>query len=342
MNLSLEKSFPRLWSIESGIAMVVTDLHGDWEAYERYRDCFVGLQARGQADCLIFTGDLIHSEIPETDKSLEIVFDVLALQATYGSAVIYLCGNHEMPHIYGITLAREHRDYTPDFEKALSQSQYRAEVMALFDSLPFYIRTKAGVSITHAGASAATAEPANALKLFHWSHQELLARVNKVLAAEDVAALRAGYSNLNHISYEALAKYYLAVSGPDDPRYDDLLRGFIIGGYPTFNQSLWPALFTRCEKEYSLADYGIFLDALLKELSVGFFPQQLLVAGHINIKGGHEIIARRHLRLASAGHAIPRQAGQYLLFDTGQPIRDIKNLLRGLGSVYHQGLEINL
>jgi hypothetical protein len=335
MSLGLTKPYPRLWSLEAGVAMVVTDLHGDWEAYQRYRDCFVGLQAAGQADYLIFSGDLIHAEMPEFDKSLEIVLDVLALQATYGQAIIYLSGNHEMPHLYGITLARRHKEYTPPFEHALSQSQYRAEVMALFDSLPFYVRTKAGVSLTHAGAPAAIVEPANVLQLFHWNHQEILNWADQALKSEDITALRAGYAKLSRqSSYEALARHYLAVSGPDDPRYDDLLRGFIVNSYPIFDKLLWPALFTRCEKEYGLNDYAIFLDALLNELSVDFCPQDLLVSGHISVNGGHQVIAHRQLRLASAEHAIPRKAAQYLLFDTARPIRDINDLLKGLGSVY--------
>ncbi|MDX1523080.1 MAG: metallophosphoesterase family protein, partial [Anaerolineae bacterium] len=64
--------------------MVVTDLHGDWDAYRRYRDRFVALQAAGKADYFIFTGDLIHREsLKEPDKSLEIVLDVIALQGSY-------------------------------------------------------------------------------------------------------------------------------------------------------------------------------------------------------------------------------------------------------------------
>ncbi len=42
--------------------MVVTDLYGDWDAYRRYQDCFVDLQAKHQGDYRISAGDLIHSE----------------------------------------------------------------------------------------------------------------------------------------------------------------------------------------------------------------------------------------------------------------------------------------
>jgi len=262
MSFTLTKTYPRLWSLEEGVAMVVTDLHGDWDAYHRYRDRFVDLQAHGRADCLVFTGDLIHAEDPEADQSIEIVLDVLALRNSYGQAIIYLCGNHELPHIYSISLAKDQRVYTPDFETAMVKSGQREEIMALFHSLPFYLRTKAGVTLTHAGASPVTVNSENALKLFNWNHQQLWDWASKVVAGEDVAALRVGYANSNYgLPYDALAHYFLAVSKPNDPRYDDLLRGFFASNHPYFLRFLWPALFTRCEKEYGSGDYAIFLDA---------------------------------------------------------------------------------
>jgi hypothetical protein len=335
MSLGLVKTYPRLWSLESGIAMVVTDLHGDWDAYQRYRDRFVDLYANWQVDWLIFTGDLIHGESTTwPDKSVEIVLDVLALQSAYDLPVVYLCGNHEMPHIYDISLAKGKKDYTPAFEAALSRTQRRAEVVTLFDSLPFYIRTRSGVSLAHSGADMVMTNPKNMLKIFNWSHQDLLNSADKILAEEDVAALRRAYARLNLASsYDDLAKHYLAVSGPEDPRYDHLLRGFLATATSSF-ELLWAVLFTRCEEAYGQTDYAIFLDAMLKELSVDFFPQQVLVAGHMIVPKGHKIVAQRHLRLASAGHARPRKAGRYLIFDTARPIQAVEDLLAGLENVY--------
>jgi hypothetical protein len=264
---------------------------------------------------------------------VEIVLDVLALQAAYGEKVVYLCGNHEVAHIYGISLAKGNQEYTSAFEAALSQSQRRAEVIDLFDSLPFYVRTRAGVMLAHAGAAAPNADPGRAGQLFNWNHQHLLGWAEEMMA-EDVAALRQGYARMQQVSYDVLARHYLAVTGSDDTRYNHLLRGFLAGNEPTFTQLLWPALFTRCEQEYGQTDYAIFLDALLQEASRDYFPQQVLVAGHMTIRGGHQVVVRRHLRLASAHHATPREAGHYLLFDAAQPIKDVSTLLSGLDTVY--------
>jgi hypothetical protein len=331
MPFQLTKTYPRLWSLDAGVAMVVTDLHGDWDAYARYRDRFIALRATGQADCLIFTGDLIHRE-PDAgaDRSLDMVRDILALRERYGDGIISLCGNHELPHLYGFVLGKGRTEYTPGFEATLSQSGRRADVLALFDSLPFFIRTAAGVSIAHAGASAPLSDRAQAARLFDWDHQVVRAWAEERLAEGDRAELRSGYAKLSgESSYDAMARRYLAVSGSADPRYDDLLRGFIITAHPDF-RLVRSALFTRCEQDDGEDAYAAHLAAALEQLSLGYVPQHVLIAGHIATPGGHTVVAERHLRLASGAHADPAASRAYLLFDTACSIANIDDLLAGL------------
>ncbi|MEE8390375.1 MAG: metallophosphoesterase [Anaerolineae bacterium] len=324
-------------TLDAGIAMVVTDLHGDWDAYRCYRDLFLTVEAQGRADYLIFTGDLIHSDgSPPPDRSLDIVLDVLALQATLGERLIYLLGNHELPHIYGITLQKGNRFYTPPFEAAMGE--HRAVIQSLFESLPFYVRTRAGVSICHAGAAAEMSAIGAAAKVFGYSHQRVLNEVRTLLPADQRPSLRAGFSKLNGKPYDDLVRRYLAVSGPDDPRYDDLLIGSIISSIHQDFELLWTAFFTRNEQQYGEQDYAIFLDALLRELSLlrlcdlacAFRQQELLVTGHIACQGGYTVVAGRQLRLASGSHARPRRSARYLLLDTERPVHQVDELLRGL------------
>jgi hypothetical protein len=335
MPFSLTKTYPRLWSLDAGVAMVVTDLHGDWEAYACYRDRFVALHATGQADCLIFTGDLIHREPGDgPDRSMEIIADILALRARYGDIIIYLSGNHELPHLYGIVLSKGAITYTPDFEAALSWSGQRDMVIELFDSLPFFLRTAAGVCLTHAGAAAAMADVGAAHKLFGWRHRDMRDWADSQLAGADIAELRGGYARLSgESSYDAMARRYLSASEPDDPRYDDLLRGFLVAGSADF-RLVYDSLFTRCEQQAGESVYAEHLDALLAHVSEDHLPQRALVAGHIAVTGGYTLVAGRHLRLASAAHARPREAGQYLLFDAAHPISTVGDLLPGLESVF--------
>ena len=325
-------AWPRVVSLEAGVAMVVTDLHGDWDAYSRYRDRFLALHAHGQADYLIFAGDLIHGQgAPQKDRSLDILLDILALRQTLGERLIYLLGNHELPHIYGIILQKGNRVYTPLFEAALGE--HRAAVISLFESLPFYVRTPSGISITHAGASAETSPPGAAARVFNYSHRRILDDAASALPLEQRPSLRAGFGRLCHEDYSAMARTYLAVSGPDDPRYDDLLVGFLASSHPDF-ELLWAAIFTRNEQQYGEPNYAIFLDALLRDLSVGFHRQEVLVTGHIPCRDGFTLIARRQLRLTSDAQAHPLRAARYLRFDVEKRVRQAIELLPGLESVF--------
>ena len=113
----------RVIDLEHGTAMVVTDLHGAWDVYHSLRDRFLEQHEKGKIDRLIICGDLIHGEgSDETDSSLEMLLDVMSLQVELGSdTIIMLLGNHELPHIYGLSLARGPIQYTPGFEAALTR-----------------------------------------------------------------------------------------------------------------------------------------------------------------------------------------------------------------------------
>jgi hypothetical protein len=253
---------------------------------------------------------------------------------TYGEAIIYLCGNHELPHIYGFGLSRGRREYTPPFEATLSDSAHRAEVIELLLGLPLYVRTTAGVSVTHAGAADVMTDANHAAKIFTWDHRRVLSEAAAFLATQNIDGMRRAYARLSQAeSYDALAKHYLAVTSSDDPRYDDLLHGFIVTSNPDF-QVLYSALFTRCELEYGLAEYTETLQLALQHLSTDYAPQRVLITGHIAVQNGFQIVAEKHLRLASGSHAKPRETGRYLLFDTARPASKAADLLPSLYRVY--------
>jgi hypothetical protein len=306
--------------------MIVTDLHGDGDAYTRYRDRFLDLHAHGQADYFILAGDLLHRTPPDPDDSLAMILDVIRLQAELGERLIYLMGNHEFPHRYSITLQKGNDLFTPRFEWAMGE--HRASIMALLDGLPFYLRTKAGVSICHAGAFPGVDE-----RLFSLSHEEVLAETAVSIPPE----MRPGYRHLlarqNGTTYDQLVRDYFAVTGPADPRYDDYLIGSVaLSSHPDMSL-LWHALFTRNEKQHGRA-YPIYQQELLHALTHNFHTQNLLVTGHIDCQGGYTQVNQQQLRLASAKHAHPRESGHYLLFDVGETIYSAEDLLAKLGTVF--------
>lgn len=323
----------RVVDLEAGIAMVVTDLHGDWDAYQRYRDKFLALRANGRADYLILTGDLIHHEGDEADdRSLEMVLDVLALRREIGDQLIYLLGNHELPHIYSITLAKGKHLYTPRFEKAMGPQ--RSEIMTLFESLPFYIRTKAGVTLCHAGAAAELITEHAVTTLFNFSHQAIWQKGLDMLGEQERPYFRRAFAKLSQQPYDDIVYEYFGITNPDDPRYDDFLIGTLAtSSHPDF-ELLWQALFTINEKEYEASTYQIIVQAMLRLFSQDYFQQTVLVSGHLNCPKGHTVVNNQQLRLASAKHALPRESGKYLLFDVDKEVKTAADLLPQLASVF--------
>ncbi len=323
----------RIVDIDAGRVMVVTDLHGAYMVYRRYRDCFFELRARGEADYLLLCGDLIHGDgAPATDGSLELMLDLLRLRHELGDRLIVLLGNHELPHLYGITLAKGNVVYTPRFEKALSDDQ-RAVILPFFASLPFYARTRAGVSLAHAGACQ-SAYALNAWEqLISYSHAAELAKAEEVLAREDRVSLRAGLAKLSGESYARMVAENFGLTDPAHPRYDDFLRGVLVQSLSTPLEGLWEALFTQNERGHGTA-YTDALINFLQRLSQDYARQEFLVTGHMPVRGGHTVVARRQLRLASWTHAAPREAGQYLLFDAEPPMARMDDLLGGLRSIF--------
>lgn len=335
----------RIVDLNSGIAMVVTDLHGAWDVYRRLRDKFLDLRAKKVVDHLVLCGDLIHSEgVDETDSSLDILLDVMTLQAELGKErVIMLLGNHELPHIYGLTLAKGNVEYTPRFEASLTRldqrykaPQTRKSVIEFLALLPFFVRTKAGVLLTHAGAAADVSSPKHAERLFSLSHHDLVNLADRELKKFDLGSLQRGYSHFTGISYDEQAKRYLAVTGPDDPRYNDLLRVLFLSGQNTDFDLMWNTLFSQNELDVGEGAYLRTVKNFLQNVSeVSPHEQTVLVAGHIGVKDGFAEVGKQQLRLASFTHAFPKRSARYLLLNCETPIKAAGELVTNVKFVFN-------
>jgi hypothetical protein len=325
----------RFLNLTEGTAMLVTDLHGDRDAFHRYIHRFYTLYKSGEAQRLIFLGDLIHGYGSEqTDGSLNMILNVIKLQRELGpDTVIMLLGNHEMPHIYGISLAKGEIEFTPRFERVLGD--HREDVLAFFRGLPFYIRTAAGVMLTHYGPAPDVCEHVDLLR--HFDHEAILQEADQVLSqTDDLTPLYQQYSAVYGAPYDEEADYYLAVRGPDDPRYTHLLRAFMISQQSTSFRVLWDMLFTVNEIGLTEWAYLQGCQRFLSAFSVDApAEQRVLVSGHmITPMGGYMLVNRCQFRLSSAAHARPREAGRYLLLDCAKPARAANDLLGSLGSVF--------
>lgn len=325
----------RFLDLTDGVAMIITDLHGDRDAFNRCLSHFSKLYRQGAVDHLIFLGDLIHGYgASDADNSVQMIIDVMAMQSTFGSDhVIMLLGNHEMPHIYGISLAKGELDFTPRFEHALGEQ--RIPVINFFDSLPFYVRTAARVMLAHAGPSPDVLKHVDILHYF--DHQAILQEADAALSqSSDLTDLYSQYASIHGLPYQDIAYQYLAVDGPQDPRYPHLLRAFLIGNQSRQFQVLWDALFTQNEQGLPDLVYLKTCEEFLAAFSVDApADQQVIVSGHIATpRGGHKLVNIHQLRLSSAAHAHPRQAGQYLLLDCSKPVQSAHELLVCLRNVF--------
>jgi hypothetical protein len=330
----------RAVDFDSGTAMIVTDLHGEGDAYYRLRDKFFALRAVGEADRLVLCGDLIHGYGAEShDASLDMLLDVMRLQSEFGADVItMLLGNHEMPHIYGLTLAKGNIEFTPRFEAALTRLDQRSDlpyrredVINFFSRLPFYARTKAGVLLTHAGAAPMVNAPHIADRLLNFDHDALIEHADTTLTKYDINRLYLIYvANTGGVLYEEQARHFLAVSGPDDPRYNHLLREMVLDKSDDF-KLLWDVLFSVNERLSSVAAYErVLLDFLAALNEFSPHEQRVVLAGHISARDGCEMIGAYQMRLASYAHAQPRERGRYLLLDCAKRIDIAEDLRAGL------------
>jgi len=324
----------RVVALTAGRAMLVTDLHGDKDAYDRYRDRFLTLQARGEADHLIIAGDLIHHSGPAgADRSVEMVLDLFRLQEEVGAEnIIYLLGNHELPHIYAITLQKGDELFTPRFEKKMGRERER--ILSRFRQLPFYLVTPGGVTVTHAGATNAIGERSGTQRLFNFSHTDVLDAARVTITEKTRPALQRAVSRMYGRPYSELMQTLFGVTDPADPRYEDFLVGALATTGNEDFDLLWSALFNRNEKEYGNQIYKMVLRTMLQTLSPAEMPQQVMVTGHMDCRGGYKLVNSQQLRIASAKHAHPREAGVYLLWDVTKKISHAEQLVPYLHSVF--------
>ena len=337
----------RIIDLNSGKAMVITDLHGAWDVYRRLRDIFLEQLAKGEVNSLVICGDLIHNEgMEEFDASLDMLLDVMALQAELGKEkVIMLLGNHELPHIYGLTLAKGSVEFTPRFESALTRLDQRYkipikrnEVRAFLASLPFFARTKGGVLITHAGAASDVSSAKHVERLLSLEHDDLIGIADRELKKFDIGSLQRGYSHFTGISYDEQAKHYLSVSGTDDPRYNELLRVLFLSGQNTDFDLMWNTLFSQNELDVGESAYLKTLKNFLSYFStVSKTELRVLVSGHISVKDGYAEVGKQQLRMASCTHAFPRKSARYLILDCEKTVNTSEDLIPGLRNVFENG-----
>ena len=138
-----------------GKALIITDLHGNLEDYNRYME--IWKEFKDKNNHLILTGDFIHS-CYQIDGSLEII-DSVKNHFENEKNFHVLLGNHEWAQITGESVYKGFSNQTQDFidliqEKYDKNADNKMEsYINFFKKLAIAIKTENKVLVSHAGPS---------------------------------------------------------------------------------------------------------------------------------------------------------------------------------------------
>ena len=159
---------------KKGRLLVVTDLHGNQEDYEKYIELW---NRDDENNHIVFVGDLIHAT-SSNDKSVEILDDVIEKTEKYDNFHVLL-GNHEWSHITGTNVYKNKINQREKFEKDIiakkkSLQPTLDEYVKFFKSLPYFIKTDNGLFISHAGPSTRINSISDYEKIFDDDYDNIL------------------------------------------------------------------------------------------------------------------------------------------------------------------------
>jgi len=138
-----------------GKALIITDLHGNLEDYERYME--IWKEFKNKNNHFILTGDFIHS-CNEDDGSLKIIKS-LKKHFEHEKNFHVLLGNHEWAQIIGESVYKGGLNQTRTFENLVyekygDKADTKMEsYINFFKKLAIAVKTDNKVLISHAGPS---------------------------------------------------------------------------------------------------------------------------------------------------------------------------------------------
>jgi len=137
-----------------GKAMIVTDIHGNLNDFNKYVDIWKDFQDKDHH--IVITGDFIHAIGIEDDKSDEII-NISKKYLKKSQNFHLLLGNHEWSIITRMVLFKGGKNITETFENKLKQKFGDAwkkkymECSIFLQSLPIAVRTENKIFISHSG-----------------------------------------------------------------------------------------------------------------------------------------------------------------------------------------------
>ena len=139
---------------KEGKAIVVTDLHGNFDDYKRYMDIWE--KCKGNNIHFILTGDFIHAMGIKDDRSIDILESV---KNKYENSENFhvLLGNHEWSTISSVSVYKGGLNQSQYFERLLQERfadcwrKKLEQYQNFFKKLPIAVKTDNKVFISHGG-----------------------------------------------------------------------------------------------------------------------------------------------------------------------------------------------
>ena len=294
----------KVLDLESGLVMVVTDLHGNLQDYELVMQTFEKLKDKGEAGHLVITGDVVHGYPQYEDRSKDILVDLIERGAnTPDSDIQVLLGNHDMVHIYHIVLRKVPLEFTHGFEEAIAND--RQKFIDFFMSMPFAVRTAGGVLLNHTGASAIIGSGEEGRYgvtfdyLASWPHEDILQEVSRIAEAKD----------------------YPSHTDSFNPAIGQIFNLTHRGKF------LWEFLMNKNEGSYG-EEYLRLIPSFLEWMGVGHeTPLTVMVNGHIGVPEGARVSSEHQLRISSSYGARSDADKAYLVFDASEKYAGAEDLI---------------
>lgn len=156
---------------DHGRLIVVTDLHGNLDDYNRY----LNLWDESDPDFhIVFTGDLIHGMDESTDGSVEILDDAMVKSKEY-SNFHTLLGNHEWAHITNKEIYKNDQPLLLGFKNTIAYKKgfvepHLTNYIQFFKTMPCFVKTANGLFISHSGPSDKVRTIEGFNRMFDWEY----------------------------------------------------------------------------------------------------------------------------------------------------------------------------
>lgn len=275
----------KIININKGNLLIASDIHGNWEDYQRIM-CKYRIEKRhGKIDMLVLAGDLIHAYPGYKDNSKKILDDLIDRG---DKSIITLLGNHEFMHLFHVDVIKDELSFVEPFEEEIRQN--REKYTKFFEKMPYVIRTPGGIIINHTGANSTITENEYYKKfIFKKEIFDVINNLNYDKIMKNVIKTKKRYVKKKY-NIDIDKNYYDFYN----PKIGDQFLKTEIGN------DMWEIFFNKNEMKYGDNFYTHILRSYLSVMSKRYKEQNFLVSGHIETPEGYKIISDRQLRIGSS------------------------------------------